>query len=158
MRRYLLYTLVIVGATASPGLAMAGSTPWQTHMRAHAMNGTTLAFAGTTARHGAMLAFYCVKGGDAAVVVQVRHIDFRPGTTRTVSWRVDEDAPVEQDWYNRSKSGAGLAGEPAIQLVKQIAAAKQRVVVRSAGTTVAFSTSGALGAIRKVLSACGLVN
>jgi hypothetical protein len=157
MQRFCLCGILIAGAIAYSGTAIAQSTPWQLHLGTDPKNDALQAVAWTKGPDGVTLAFFCEKGGDIALTVQVQYIDFRVDTTRIVRWRVDKSPPVQQDWYNSSKSGAGLAGRPAIQVAKQLADAKDRFVVESAGTTVVFSTAGANGAIRKALAACAIV-
>jgi hypothetical protein len=153
MKRFWLYGIMIAGAIACSGTATAQSTPWQLHLGSDPMNDALQAVAWTKEPDGATLAFFCEKGGDIALMVQ----NFRVDTTRIVRWRVDKDAPVQQDWYNNAKGGAGIAGRPAVQVAKHLADAKDRFVVESGATKVVFSIAGANGAIRKALAACAIV-
>ena len=68
---------------------------------------------------------------------------------------MDDKPPVTEAWENLERGGASVYGEPALAMARQIAGAKNRVVVKSGSDTQVFSVRGSTAEVGKVLESCG---
>ena len=153
-----LKIIVTFGAmllASSVAAAASGSGPWQHHIGNDPMTDVLRASAGTMGEQGAMAFFQCEKGGDAVFLVKVQYIDIAMDPVRDVVWRVDSGKPRHQTWVNLD-DGAAINGAEAIAMAKQVAAATERLVVRSGGKTIVFSVRGSTAAINTALTTCGI--
>ncbi len=145
---------VSIAALVASGAATAQSGPWQSVVQTDPITDEKSVLAVTQANDYITLFIGCTYGTVyAGATTTYFNVEF--GDYRTVTWRVDDNAPVSEAWENLEHGGAAIYGEPGLTFARQVTQAKSRVVVKSGNDTQVFSMQGSTAEVDKVLDACG---
>jgi hypothetical protein len=134
----------------------ATSDPWVFQLSKDPMTDERNAVAFTSGAGGSMAAFSCTKQG-ATFSVRTSSSDEGSGDTRLVTWRIDNDPPIQERWKNLEDGGAGVTGVQALTILQALIwHANYRFVVQSGDETIIFSVQNSSGALRKLMKTCGI--
>jgi hypothetical protein len=134
----------------------ATTGPWVFGFSKDPVTGEQSAVASTSGSGDSVAAFSCTKQG-ATFSVRTSSSDEGSGDTRLVTWRIDNDPPIQERWKNLEDGGAGVTGVQAITILQALIwHANYRFVVQSGDETIIFSVVNATVALRKLMKTCGI--
>ena len=145
---------VSIAAFVASGAATAQSGPWQSVVQTDPITDEKSVIAVTQANDYIALFIGCTNGTIYAGATTA-YFDVEFGDYRTVTWRVDDNAPVSEAWENLERGGAAVYGEPGLAFARQVAQAKTRVVVQSGSNTQIFGVRRSTVEVGNVFDACG---
>lgn len=144
---------LIAAALVTACSASAESSAWKLVQNVDPLDDAVSKSARVFAGRHAGLAVTCNRG-NLFVYLKANVLDLDFHDTRTVAWRVDEEPPIEQLWFNGDKGGAGIDHTEARAFIAAIKSADERLVIRSGGETVIFGLNGSSQTIDEVVDHC----
>lgn len=133
--------------------ASADNSPWKLVETVDPLDDAVSKSARVRSGPYAGLAVTCNRG-NLFVYAKANLLDMDFHDTRTVAWRIDDEPPVEQAWFNGDKGGAGIDHVEARSLIDAIKGGDERLVIRSGGETVVFGLIGSETVIDEVIAHC----